>query len=63
MDTPPNRHGGPSTGWAHLRPSAGAICATTREFLTNYTDEWGNKVVNKAWKLGDFIWTKYDEKF
>ncbi len=35
----------------------------TREFLTNYTDEWGNKVVNKAWKLGDFIWTKYDEKF
>jgi len=35
----------------------------TREFLTNYTDEWGNKVVVKAWKLGDFIWTKYDEKF
>jgi len=35
----------------------------TREFLTNYTDEWGNKVVSKAWKLGDFIWTKYDEKF
>ena len=35
----------------------------TREFLTGYTDEWGNKVVTKAWKMGDFIWTKYDEKF
>jgi len=35
----------------------------TREFLTKYSDEWGNKVVNKAWKLGDFIWTRYDEKF
>lgn len=35
----------------------------TRKFLTGYTDEWGNKVIEKAWKLGDFIWTKYDEKF
>jgi len=33
------------------------------EFLTNYTNDWGNKVVNQAWKLGDFLWTKYDEKF
>lgn len=33
------------------------------EFLTNYTNDWGNKVVNEAWKLGDFLWTKYDEKF
>jgi len=32
-------------------------------FLTNYTNEWGNKVVKKAWELGDFLWTKYDEKF
>lgn len=31
--------------------------------LTNYTMDWGNKVVAKAWKLGDFLWTKYDEKF
>ncbi|MCD4790310.1 MAG: C69 family dipeptidase [Bacteroidales bacterium] len=31
--------------------------------LTNYTNEWGNKVVKKAWELGDFLWTKYDEKF
>lgn len=35
----------------------------TREFLTDYTNKWGTKVVDKAWKLGDFIWTKYDEKF
>ena len=34
-----------------------------RAFLTNYTNEWGTKVVNKAWELGDFLWTKYDEKF
>jgi len=33
------------------------------EYLTNYTNEWGNKVVEKAWKLGDNLWTKYDEKF
>lgn len=35
----------------------------TREFLNDYTNEWGTKVVDKAWKLGDYIWTKYDEKF
>lgn len=33
------------------------------EFLTKYTNEWGEKVVKKAWDLGDFLWTKYDEKF
>ena len=22
-----------------------------------------NAAVEKAWKLGDFLWTKYDEKF
>ena len=32
-------------------------------FLTNYTNEWGNRVVNKAWNLGDSLWTRYDEKF
>jgi dipeptidase len=31
--------------------------------LTNYTVLWGNKVVDRAWKLGDELWTKYDEKF
>jgi len=35
----------------------------TIEFLTNYTNQWGIKVVDKAWDLGDFLWTKYDEKF
>lgn len=31
--------------------------------LTKYSMTWGDKVVNKAWELGDFLWTKYDEKF
>lgn len=34
-----------------------------RVYLTAYTMEWGNKVVDKAWDLGDMLWTKYDEKF
>jgi dipeptidase len=34
-----------------------------REFLTKYTLQWGNKNVEQAWKLGDRLWTKYDEKF
>jgi dipeptidase len=33
------------------------------EYLTRYTNEWGEKVVSKAWELGDFLWTKYDGKF
>jgi dipeptidase len=33
------------------------------EYLTGYTNDWGEKVVRKAWELGDFMWTKYDEKF
>ncbi len=33
------------------------------EYLTEYTNKWGVKVVEKAWNLGDFLWTKYDEKF
>ena len=32
-------------------------------FLTIYSNKWGNKVVDKAWELGDDLWTKYDEKF
>lgn len=31
--------------------------------LTDFTISWGNDVVKRAWKLGDFLWTKYDEKF
>jgi hypothetical protein len=33
------------------------------EYLTGYTHEWGVKVVEKAWELGDYLWTKYDELF
>ena len=33
------------------------------EYLTNYTNMWGNMVVDKAWELGDELWTKYDELF
>ena len=33
------------------------------DFLTDYTNKWGNKVVKDAWVLGDKLWTKYDEKF
>lgn len=32
-----------------------------KALLTGYTMEWGNKVVNEAWDLGDHLWTKYDE--
>jgi len=35
----------------------------TIDYLTKYSNEWGTKVVDKAWELGDFLWTKYDEKF
>ncbi|MFH1000168.1 MAG: C69 family dipeptidase [Bacteroidota bacterium] len=34
-----------------------------RTMLTEYTMKWGNKVVQSAWKLGDDLWTKYDELF
>lgn len=34
-----------------------------KAYLTDYGMEWGDKVVEKAWELGDFLWTKYDEKF
>jgi len=32
-------------------------------YLSSYTMEWGEKVVKKAWELGDLLWTRYDEKF
>ncbi len=34
-----------------------------RAFLTNYSTKCGEDVVKECWKLGDFLWTKYDEKF
>jgi dipeptidase len=33
------------------------------EFLNQYSNEQGEKVMKEAVKLGDFLWTKYDEKF
>ena len=32
-------------------------------YLTGHTLEWGDKVVEQAWALGDMLWTRYDEKF
>jgi len=34
-----------------------------REFLTEYTHRQGTRAVEKAWELGDLLWTRYDEKF
>jgi len=34
-----------------------------KQYLTKYSVQWGEKVVKRAWKLGDELWTKYDEKF
>lgn len=34
-----------------------------RKYLTSYGMEWGTKVVDRAWLLGDELWTKYDERF
>jgi hypothetical protein len=34
-----------------------------RQFLTDYSIGWGDRVVERAWRLGDELWTKYDEKF
>jgi len=33
------------------------------EFLNQYSTEQGEKVMKEAIKLGDYLWTKYDEKF
>jgi dipeptidase len=33
------------------------------KYLTDYTNLWGNRVVDRAWELGDHLWTKYDELF
>jgi len=37
--------------------------AQAREYLTEYGIRWGNKVIDRAWSLGDELWTKYDEEF
>jgi len=33
------------------------------DYLTDYTVSWGERVVAKAWDLGDMLWTRYDELF
>jgi len=33
------------------------------EYLTRYTNTWAERGVTEGWKLGDWLWTKYDEKF
>ncbi|NCD43193.1 MAG: peptidase C69, partial [Bacteroidia bacterium] len=33
------------------------------QYLTDYSMEWGNRVIKRAWRLGDELWTKYDEQF
>lgn len=37
--------------------------ADLQKYLTDHTALWGNKVVDRAWLLGDELWTKYDEMF
>ena len=37
--------------------------AKASEYLTGYSMKWAQKIVEEAWMLGDFLWTKYDEKF
>jgi dipeptidase len=34
-----------------------------RAFLTEYAIKLGSRVVERAWQLGDHLWTRYDEKF
>jgi dipeptidase len=34
-----------------------------REYLTDYSRQRGEEVAARAWKLGDELWTKYDEQF
>lgn len=33
------------------------------DFLTRYTNRWAERGVTEGWRLGDLLWTKYDEKF
>ena len=34
-----------------------------RKLLTQYSNEWMNKMVAAYWKLGDDLWSKYTGKF
>ncbi|MBN1132719.1 MAG: C69 family dipeptidase [Bacteroidales bacterium] len=46
-----------------LRLHAKGKSRQMNEYLTGYTMQWGESVVNKAWELGDHLWTRYDELF
>ncbi len=37
--------------------------ASAVSFLTGYSISRGNEAVRRSWDLGDYLWTKYDEKF
>jgi dipeptidase len=37
--------------------------ASAISFLTGYSVSRGNEAVSRCWDLGDYLWTKYDEKF
>ena len=37
--------------------------ARSVEYLTRYTSTWAERGVAEGWRLGDLLWTKYDEKF
>lgn len=39
------------------------IPGKVKQFLTKYSIENAQNAVDSAWKLGDFLWNKYDEKF
>ena len=33
------------------------------EYLTRYSNDLSNKIIDAYWDLGDHLWTKWDEKF
>ena len=33
------------------------------DMLTRYSTDWGARIVERCWQLGDELWTRYDEKF
>ena len=39
------------------------IAFVVLDHALGYTNKWGEHVVSTAWKLGDHLWTKYDELF
>ena len=48
-----------SKPWNYMKKTRKRLKA----FLTEYSGKKGIMVMERAIKLGDFLWTKYDEKF